>query len=1061
MTSNIPLDQLMAELKERAKELNCLYEVQEVLNNTNLSNDEICQELIKVIPPGWQYPEICEVKLTCFNKTYASGDFTETEWVIKAPIVVQEVQAGEIAVYYTAERPLSDEGPFLKEERKLINTIAERCSLLILHQKLKSVFDAKAPDNQDQRSEWWAILDMLKHTDPKLLIRLSRRMINYLCWTGVEEANHMLEYFSPAFKSNVTIPTEVNSPYLKHPDGDLLSVSYNIFDLAAQHLSEREILHLIQKWTKEDRSGFLAEILENMGSSLSDISAAVERYHHLSTHMLELSEPRKKNIRISLIRRILTEQSDFIDIAKHFLKIDDFYTLLQSVVYPAGSHGQLGGKSSGLFLAEHILKRQENSETLFGKIKTPKTWFLTSDGLLSFISYNNLEEVMEQKYKDIAQVRQEYPYVIHVFKNALFPPEILKGITMALDDFGEVPLIVRSSSLLEDRVGSVFAGKYKSLFIANQGDKETRLLALLDAIAEVYASTFGPDPIEYRAEYGLLDYREEMGIMIQEVVGKKTGNYFFPAFGGVAFSHNDFKWSGRIKSEDGLLRMVPGLGTRAVDRLSDDYPILISPGQPDLRVNVTIDEIVRYSPKYMDVINLATGQFETIEIELLLKRFGRDYPSISRVVSVLKQDFIQPARPLGMDFTNDCFVVNFEGLIKRTGFVKEIKNMLDTLREQYKRPVDIEFAHDGQDFYLLQCRSQSAGPNSSPADIPANIPVEKVIFTAHKHVPNGLVSNITHLVYVDPVQYGLITNHDDLIAVGHAIGRLNNLLPKRQFILLGPGRWGSRGDIKLGVSVTYSEIKNTAVLIEIARKKNDYVPDLSFGTHFFQDLVEANIKYLPLYPDEEGAFFNEGIFNNNPNALSLLLPDLKHLEHVIKVIDIKLTFDNQVVEVLMNADRSLALAMLTHASEMHHDEIMSESRVVSTENLDFHWQWRQKSVERMAALLDTKRFGIVALYLFGSVKNGTAGPGSDIDLIVHVRNTSTQLAELKAWLEGWSLSLSAMNYSRTGVKKEDGLLDVHYVTDEDIEKRSSYAIKIGAVSDAARPVALGRPESMP
>ncbi|MFA5418982.1 MAG: PEP/pyruvate-binding domain-containing protein [Bacteroidales bacterium] len=1056
MTSNKPLDQLMLELKERAKELNCLYEVQEVLNKTVLTNEELCSELVQVIPPGWQYPEICKVKLTCFNQVFASTDFEETPWVIRSPILVQEIRSGEIAVYYTEERPLSDEGPFLKEERKLIDTIAERCSLLILHQKLKSVFNQEIVAGKDQKSEWWVILDMLKQTDPKLLIRLSRKMINYLCWTGVEEANKMLELFSPAFKSDVTMLTEVNSPYQRQADSDLLSLSYSIFELAGRYLSEREILNRIQKWTKEDRSGFLSEILENMGSSLADINTAVERYHHLAPHMLELSEPREKNFKISLIRRLLTDQPAFIDIAKNFIKIDSFYTLLQHVIYPAGSHGQLGGKSSGLFVAHHILQDAINHEDLFGKVKVPKTWYLTSDGLLSFMSYNNLEEVMEQKYKDISQVRQEYPYVVHVFKNALFPPEILKGLTMALDYFGETPLVVRSSSLLEDRVGSVFAGKYKSLFIANQGDKETRIMALLDAVAEVYASTFGPDAIDYRAENGLLDYREEMGIMIQEVVGKKTGNYFFPAFAGVAFSHNDFRWSGRIKSSDGLVRLVPGLGTRAVDRLSDDYPVLISPGQPDLRVNVTIDEIIRYSPKYMDVINLTTGKFETVEVESVLKRYGRDYPAVSRVVSILKQDYIQPARPLGMDFSRDAFVVNFEGLIKRTSFVTEIKNMLDALQKEYKHPVDIEFAHDGQDFYLLQCRSQSFGLHCKPAEIPTSLPHDQIIFSANKYVPNGIISNITHVVYVDPVQYGLLTNHSDLLQVGHAVGRLNTLLPKRQFILMGPGRWGSRGDIKLGVSITYSEIKNTAMLIEIARKTNNYMPDLSFGTHFFQDLVESNIKYLPLYPDDREVVFKEAFFLNSPNVLTMLLPDMQHLEQVIKVVDVRSVYPEKVLEILMNSDRSLAVALTVNSHETKMEEVFIEEAVKYTNNKDVHWQWRQKCVERMAQSIDPLRFGIKALYVFGSVKNGTAGPGSDIDLLIHIENTQKQQDELAAWLEGWSLSLAQVNQWRTGINTDEGLLDVHYITDEDIRKRTSFAVKIGAVTDAARPVVMGK-----
>jgi phosphoenolpyruvate synthase/pyruvate phosphate dikinase len=224
------------------------------------------------------------------------------------------------------------------------------------------------------------------------------------------------------------------------------------------------------------------------------------------------------------------------------------------VIFPSGSHGKLGGKSSGLFLAEQILRQSPHKQELIQGIKTPKTWYLTSDSIFYFIGYNNLEDIIEQKYKDLVQVRQEYPYVVNLFKNAPLPPEIVKGLSLALDDFGDVPLIVRSSSLLEDQAGATFAGKYKSLFIANKGTKEERLEALMDAIAEVYASMFGPDPIEYRHENGLVDYHEEMGI--DPGSGRYTSGSLLPAtYAGVAFSNNDFRWSADSR-EDGLVRLV-------------------------------------------------------------------------------------------------------------------------------------------------------------------------------------------------------------------------------------------------------------------------------------------------------------------------------------------------------------------------------------------------------------------------------------------------------------------------------------------------------------------------
>ena len=576
----------------------------------------------------------------------------------------------------------------------------------------------------------------------------------------------------------------------------------------------------------------------------------------------------------------------------------------------------------------------------------------------------------------------------------------------------------------------------------------------MDAIAEVYASTFGPDPLEYRARQDLLDYHEEMGILIQEVVGQKIGHYFFPAFAGVAFSSNEFRWSSRIKREDGLIRLVPGLGTRAVDRLSDDYPILIAPGQSKLRVNVTMDEVIRYSPKYIDVINLDNSKFETIRIEKLIKEWGKDYPLLSQIASVLQEDRIQPVKPMWTSFEKDNFVINFDSLIDNSPFVQQIKSMMDVLKDAYNTPVDIEFAHDGESLYLLQCRSQSYGIDSNPADFPTDIVNEDVIFSAKKYISNGLVSNISHIVYVNPNAYDQIKEHKDLLAVGRAVGRLNKILPKRQFILMGPGRWGSRGDIKLGVSITYSDINNTSMLIEIARKHKDYVPDLSFGTHFFLDLVESNIRYLPLYPDDQDIIFNEEYLNNSKNILSQILPDFAYLSDVITVIDVSDSSKGQLLQIYMNADQEEAIAVLGSTKEPGEESFTLKKSITLGKSPEEHWRWRKRNIEGLVAKLDPEKFGVKALYIFGSTKNGTAGPGSDIDLLVHFAGTAEQKENLSILLEGWSQSLGIMNFLRTGVET-DGLLDVHFVTDEDIKNKTSYASKIGAVTDAAMPLALG------
>ncbi len=183
----------------------------------------------------------------------------------------------------------------------------------------------------------------------------------------------------------------------------------------------------------------------------------------------------RKGLRVSLIEHFFTDQLQFVNVAKRFIDLDDYYDLVHHIIHPAKSRGKLGGKSAGLFLASQIIHKTPECADLLATVKVPRTWYLTSDGILDFIQYNNLEDVHTQKYMEIDQVRREYPNIVQTFKNSQFPPETVQGLSMVLDDFEGCPIIVRSSSLLEDRFGSAFSGKYKSLFLANQGTKQDRL----------------------------------------------------------------------------------------------------------------------------------------------------------------------------------------------------------------------------------------------------------------------------------------------------------------------------------------------------------------------------------------------------------------------------------------------------------------------------------------------------------------------------------------------------------------------------------------------------------
>lgn len=1048
------IDTFIRSLEERAKELNCLYKIEELLSNYNNEIEDIFIGTIKAIPPGWQYPSYCEARIIFRDEIFQLDGFKPTKWCLKSNIKVQEHVVGVIEVYYLVELPSVGEGPFLKEERKLINTIADRIGNYLLHRQLKSVFEdlqnQKSEFNGQPRPEWSVIVEMLRRTDQHLFSIVAKKMINILFFKGIEESKELYERLG-----NLSMPDEVNGQEQNRPSRKkVLEDSYKlggeIFMMAGDHLSDDEILMYLQKWMYENKTKFLLKALASPSTPLSELADAVRKYYHINPSDEENS-PISTGIKVSLIRRFLTDQLDFIEIAKKFIEVKDFYELLETTIFPSESHGKLGGKSSGVIQANIILKKLLIDKKLPKQVKLPKTWYITSDGVTSFIYYNNLEDVLDQKYKDLDQVKHEYPHIIQIFKNSHFPPEIMNGMARALDDFGDYPIIVRSSSLLEDRMGAAFAGKYKSLFLANQGTKREKLEALTDAVAEVYASLFAPDPIGYRYEKGLLDFEEEMGIMIQEVVGTKVGNYYFPAFAGVAFSNNEFRWSPRIKRDDGLLRLVAGLGTRAVDRVGDDYPIMIAPGQQDLRVNMTYEEMVNYSPKNIDVIDLKSNDFVTLPITKLIKEIGNNFPNLNEVFSISENGNLRKPVGIGIDTKKHDIIVTFENLFSNTSFIKQIHLMLRYLKETLRVPVDLEFAYNGDDLYLLQCRPQSFSEENAGAIIPQDVDPEKIIFTANKYISNGKLQDILYIVYVDPDEYYQLESYDELREVGNIVGKLNKILPKRRFILMGPGRWGSRDDIRLGVKVTYSDINQTSMLIEIARKKGNYIPDLSFGTHFFQDLVEASIRYLPLYPDDEDVVFNNDFFRSSENILSELLPENGNLSKVVKVINVSSAKGN-ILRVLLNADEDRAMALLTDPGTK------STYQTMATQKDQIYltpWKWRMQMVESIANNIPKDKFGVEKIYVFGSSVEETAMPQSDIDLIVHYNGDPQNKQKLETWFDGWSNSLSETNFRMTGYRVNN-FLDVKYITEFDIKNNTELVRKMKSTEDFAKELNLNK-----
>ncbi len=1035
-------DQDLDVLVERAKELECFYLVDEALAAPSLSDSLF--KVTEVTPVGFHDYINCSVYIVLDGQTYATKPIIANGYTLQSEIILNGVSHGLIKAMYPKHIFKDADSAFLPEEQKLLDSIAHRIA--------EKLFKVNFQPKNRFRGDWEAIITLLHNTNRNMLLYVCEKMLAHLAKTSPSIVD---DIFDKMDWKKYRIQGEINFPLETLPAFDVTKLSQILFSYAGSCMEDASIYNYINLWIYQGTTYELIKKIDKKDADLKDITHALSQYMNAVRGNEMVSEATKRWLSVELIQRFLTDKPTMVANAHKYISIEALCSLLDNVICSPKSIGKIGGKGTGFFIANQIIASHIDENPEFSKIKAPRTWYITADELSTLIERNGLDELNEHKYRDIIDIRTSYPRIIHMMKNSKFSSYIINELGQILESCQDKPLIIRSSSVLEDQMDTSFSGKYKSLFIVNAGTKAERLQQLIEGILEVYASLFNPDSIQYRKERHLIDCSEQMGIMIQEVVGTRVGPYFFPLYAGVAFSNNELRWSSRIRREDGLVRMVMGLGTRAVDRIGDDYPILISPGQPNLQVNQLAADLVKYSPQMMDVLDVENNCFLTLPIAQVIKEYGNQIPHINYVASVLKEDILVGVNAFTTNFKSDEVVITFDHLVRNTSMIKLMQSVMVLLKEKLGYPVDIEFASDGDNLYLLQCRPQSRNYDNKPVAIPPNIPLPKTIFTADKYISNGKVTGIKTIVYVDPALYAALEKREDLVNVAYAISHLNSILPRKSFILMGPGRWGSRGDIKLGVPVAYSDINNTAMLIEIAGKESKFQPELSFGTHFFQDLVEENIKYLPLYPEDNHIIFNKSIFSNKNNFLGEMVPSYAYLSDVIKVIRVeKVGFDKELV-VLMNADLQKAIAYLDSPSKSMEtsgvDQIGEES--IEENKEDYGWKWRHYMAEQIAAGIDMHALGVKGIYLFGSTNNCTARCNSDIDLLIHFDGSDAQKEKLSNWLDGWSMALSGMNYLKTGYHS-DGLLDIHYVTDQDIANKNSYAIKINSIYDPAFPLRI-------
>ena len=628
-----------------------------------------------------------------------------------------------------------------------------------------------------------------------------------------------------------------------------------------------------------------------------------ETYEKLPLDQRKRVEHDLEEIKVVLIKAMISDHLEYLAIAKEWFDV----ATLKEIRDNRLGRGKIGGKAAGIKLAETVLRGSASKE-LLEHLSFPKSWYIGADVFYQFTQLNGLVVYANQKYKSREEIQRDYPTIRDRFKQGSFPDEIVDGLQSILDKAAGSPLIVRSSSLLEDSFGTSFAGKYESHFCPNQASPEKNLADLQSAISKVYASVYSSDVLLYRRRMGLIDYDERMAILIQPVIGGRLGDYYLPDGAGVAFSRNQFRWSPKIERDAGFLRLVWGLGTRAVETLAGDYPRLVALSHPELRPESDPADIRRYSQTKVDLIDLEANAFKTLPVgSVLLSGFKHLRSITQHFHQGALQDFI--SRPLRLDPAE--IVITFDDLLRRSPLTKLMRSMLNALETAYQVPVDTEFAimldEGGRrstrvSISLLQCRPQSR-LDPQRVRLPKDVPADQQLFMVGRVVPEGRVSNIRYVVFIEPKAYADLPVGTKRKELAQVIGRINARLETEPFILIGPGRWGS-ANAELGVPVGYADIYNARALVEVFEGRS--APEPSYGTHFFQDLVEAHI--YPLALGGKGDTFNRSLLEKAPNALPSLLPGDAQWADVVRIVDVAAARGGRRLELVMDGEADKALA---------------------------------------------------------------------------------------------------------------------------------------------------------
>ena len=567
---------------------------------------------------------------------------------------------------------------------------------------------------------------------------------------------------------------------------------------------------------------------------------------------------------------MLTRDQRMRKLIKQNFKPEDYFEVHSRMV----GTGMIGGKACGMLLSRKIV--ENHRPDIFGRFEPHDSYYIGSDVFYAYIVDNGfwdlrIKQRTEEGYFALAG---EFEQKIMEGK---FPARIEAEFRRILDYYGNDPVIVRSSSILEDGFGNAFAGKYESVFCGGQENPEERMRAFEEAVKTVYASTMSMSALDYRKRRGLDKRDEQMAILVQRVSGSRYDGFFMPCTAGVGYSASPYRM-GAEHPKNGMLRLVMGLGTAAVDRRTGSYPRLVSLDNPTKVLSTDVNDRQQFSQRIVDAISAESNDvegFDAMKIGDAVPRFLKNM--------VYSHNYETESRLRERGDWRDVLFITCDGLAKNEQLMADMRGILELIQSHYEYPVDTEytinFAPDGSYVIdLLQCRPLQLTAEGDKITVPDDIDKNDILLET-KGVSMGFSREIDldSVIYIDPIAYYQLPYRrkyeikDALAKVNwHYRGQGKHLL------LLTPGRICTSSP-ELGVPSGFSDISEFSVIAEVSESKVGYIPELSYGSHIFQDLVEAGILYTAVFEKESTVAYDPGIlkrFTDKTEELTSLAEDI-------------------------------------------------------------------------------------------------------------------------------------------------------------------------------------------